>query len=427
MLCILPWDGCRSLVLFVFVLLLFVSAFFSAAETAFTSVSPSSIHRLVLNGDRRARIVDSLNKKKALVISTLLIGNTIANVASSSVATAAFLALLGKEGLVVSTVLVTCLVLLFSEVLPKTYALQNPEKISLHTARIVHYCSLVLSPVSITVRHIVDFTLKLLGMLGEPEMVSAADAMRNLILLHGSKGTMLQQDLDMLSSVLDLAQTEISQVMTHRKNLFALNIDEEVGVLIKQILRSSHSRIPIWQKREESIIGVVHVRDVTDLVREKGNNVTKKDIYNIMNKPWFVPDTTPLSVQLHNFRNKRRHLALVVDEYGTLQGAVTLEDILEEIVGDISDEHDIVRESLITAVDENEYHIGGGAPIRDINRQLRWALPEEASTIAGLILHDIERIPEEGEVFHLHGFVFKILEKSGNTISLLSVSNTLKN
>ncbi|QJC27751.1 hypothetical protein ANPL_03465 [Anaplasma platys] len=409
--------------LFVFVLLLFASAFFSAAETAFTSVSASSIHRLVMNGDRRAKIVDSLSKRKDQVIGTLLIGNTIANIGVSSVAAAMFLNLLGREGIIVSTFAVTCLILLFSEVLPKTYALQNPEKISLRTAKIVACCSFVLLPLSSMVRYMVNFMLKLLGANGAREMVSAADAMRNLILMHDSKGTMLKQDLDMLSSVLDLAQTEISQVMTHRKNLFALNIDEEVSTLIKQILQSNHSRIPIWQKSEESIIGVVHVRDVTDLVREKNNNVTKSDIYRIINKPWFVPDTTPLSVQLHNFRKKRRHLALVVDEYGTLQGAVTLEDILEEIVGDISDEHDVVQESLITPVGDGKYHIGGEAPIRDVNRELRWSLPEEASTVAGLILHDIERIPEEGEEFLLHGFVFKILEKSGNMISLLSVSN----
>ncbi|MDB1135048.1 HlyC/CorC family transporter [Candidatus Anaplasma sp. TIGMIC] len=407
--------------LFIFVLLLVASAFFSAAETAFTSVSPSSIHRLVVGGDRRARILDALRCRKELVISTLLIGNTVANVAASSVATATMLDLLGPGGLVVSTASITCVVLLFSEVLPKTYALQNPEKISLCTARMVSYCSFVLSPLSITFRFAVDCILRILGIQGEQELVSAADAMRNLISMHNGKGTMSQQDLDMLSSVLDLAQTEISQVMTHRKNLFALDIDEEVDVLLKQIFQSTHSRIPIWQKREESIIGVLHVRDVTDLVREKSGNVTKNDIYSIMNKPWFIPDTTPLSVQLHNFRKKRRHLALVVDEYGTLQGAVTLEDILEEIVGDISDEHDIVPESLITAVNENEYHIAGEAPIRDVNRELRWGLPEDASTVAGLILHNIERIPEEGEVFSLHGFTFKILEKSGNTISLLSV------
>ncbi|KDB56066.1 hypothetical protein O997_04430 [Anaplasma phagocytophilum str. MRK] len=412
--------------LIIVALSLLASAFFSAAETAFTSVSPSSIHKLVVSGNRRAKVVDALTARKELVISTLLIGNTVANVAASSVATAWLVGLLGSEGLVVSTVTVTCLILLFSEVLPKTYALQNPEKISLCTSVIVHACFLLLSPIAVSIRYIVDFVVKILGMRGEREMISAVDAMRNLILLHESKGTMFQQDLDMLSSVLDLAETEISQVMTHRKNLFALNIDEEVGVLIKQILQSSHSRIPIWKEREESIIGVIHVRDVTDLVREKSNNVTKSDIYSIINKPWFVPDTTPLSVQLHNFRYKRRHLALVVDEYGTLQGAVTLEDILEEIVGDISDEHDVVPESLITSISENEFHIGGGAPIRDVNRQLRWNLPEEASTLAGLILHDVERIPEEGEMFHLHGFLFKILKKNGNTISLLSVTTSHK-
>ncbi|MCU7611373.1 HlyC/CorC family transporter [Anaplasma capra] len=406
----------------VFIFLLLASAFFSAAETALTSVSASSIHRLVLSGDERAKVVDSLNKRKELVISALLVGNTIVNISSSSVATAMFLKFLGPEGIVVSTFTVTLLILLFSEVLPKTYAIQNPEKISLRSARIVACCSFVLSPLCSLVTHIVNYMMKVLGIQEHKEIVSAAEAVRSLIMMHGSKGTMLKQDLDMLSSVLDLAETEISQVMTHRKNLFALNIDEDVSVLIKQILQSSHSRIPMWQKSEESIVGVVHVRDVTDLVREKSSNVTRDDIYSIMTKPWFVPDTTPLSVQLHNFRKKRRHLALVVDEYGTLQGAVTLEDILEEIVGDISDEHDVVPESFITAISNSEYCISGEAPIRDVNRELGWNLPEEASTLAGLILHEVERIPEEGETFRLYGFSFKILKKNGNIISLVGIS-----
>ena len=410
------------IVLFVFVLLLIASALFSAAETAFTAVSVSSMHKLMLGGDKRARLVYTLSTDKEHVLSTLLIGNTIANIAASSVATVLFLRILGPEGIIASTISVTCLILIFSEVLPKTYAVQNPEKISLRTARLMFCCSLVLSPISAMVRFMVNLALKVLRAREDKEMISAADAMRNLILMHDGKGTMLQQDLDMLSSVLDLAQTEISQVMTHRKNLFALNIDEDVHTLIEHILKSRHSRIPVWQNSEESIVGVVHVRDVTDLVREKNSNVTKSDIYSIIKKPWFVPDTTPLTVQLHNFRNKRRHLALVVDEYGTLQGAVTLEDILEEIVGDISDEHDTIPQSMVTEVAPNEYHIDGGAPIRDINRQLRWNLPEDASTIAGLVLYNIERIPEEGEEFNFSGFLFKILAKSGNTLSLLSVS-----
>ncbi|MGN7678359.1 MAG: HlyC/CorC family transporter [Anaplasma sp.] len=406
----------------IFILLLLASALFSAAETALTSVSASSVHRLVLSGDRRAKIVESLSKRKELVISALLLGNTIVNVSSSSVATAMFLEFLGPEGIVVSTLTVTFLILLFSEVLPKTYAMQNPEKISLCTARCVACCSFVLSPLCSLIKCLVDYMLRVFGVRVGGEIISAAEAMRDLILMHGSKGTMLKQDLDMLSSVLDLAETEVSQVMIHRKNLFTLSIDEDVGVLVKQILQSSHSRIPVWQKSEESIVGVVHVRDVTDLVREKGSEVTKVDIYNIMTKPWFVPDTTPLSVQLHNFRKNRRHLALVVDEYGTLQGAVTLEDILEEIVGDISDEHDEVPESLINAISSSEYCISGEAPIRDVNRELCWNLPEEASTLAGLILHEVERIPEEGEVFQIHGFSFKILKKNGNTISLIGIS-----
>ncbi|KJV69614.1 HlyC/CorC family transporter [Candidatus Neoehrlichia procyonis] len=410
-----------SLILTVFILLLF-SAMFSAAETSLTSISISRINKLALQGNKKAAIVNSLHQKKKLVISTVLAGNTIVNIASSSLATAIFMKCFGPEGILASTITMTFLILLLSEALPKTYAIQNPEKVALLIAAPVMYCVFILSPLTTLIQYFVDVVLKIFRMHKDAEIISAADAMRNLILLHSTKGTMLKQDLDMLSSILDLAETEISQVMTHRKNLSALNIDTNVNDFIKQILKCHHSRIPIWKDREDIIIGILHVKDVVSLIREKNDSITQDDIYKIMTKPWFIPDTTLLSVQLHNFRKNRKHFALVIDEYGALQGIVTLEDILEEIVGDISDEHDITTENLIKSISENVYHISGEMPIRDINRQLRWNLPdEEASTLAGLIVYKIERIPEEGEKFQLYGFFFTILTKHGNVISVIQV------
>ena len=414
--------------IFIILILLISSAFFSAAETSITSISSSLIHKLMLQGNKRAQVINTLSQKKKLVINTVLIGNTIINITASSIATAVSIEILGPQGILFSTITMTLFILIFSEALPKSYAILNPEKIALLISCPLSFCVLILSPITLSIQYTIDFILKILHMHKDNEIISAAEAMRNLISLHDSQGTMLKQDLDMLSSILDLAETEISQVMTHRKNLLAFNIDTNINDLIKKILASSHSRIPLWKNQEDQIIGVVHVKDVITLIREKGKNITQEDLYKVMTKPWFVPDTTLLSVQLHNFLKNRKHLALVIDEYGALQGIVTLEDVIEEIVGDITDEHDVTTEAPIKKICENIYHINGDTSIRDINRQLRWNLPdEEASTLAGAVVYEVERIPEEGEEFLLYGLSFKILRKNGHTISIIQVDTSPQN
>ncbi len=405
----------------IFVLLI-LSFLFSGAEIGLTSISRSRVNKLKLDGNKRARIIDRLLNRKELTIGTVLLGNTIINITCSALFTAIFINLFGNEGILLSTIIMTFCILLFCEVLPKTYAIQNPEKFASFSAYFVLFFVKIFSPLTLGIQFIVNLILKLCGLHKDKEVISAADAMRNMITLHRSEGTMLQQDLDMLSSVLDLAETEISQIMTHRRNLFSLDINRNKEELIREILTSSHSRIPLWQKEPEDIIGVIHVKDLINALREKDNKTEEVDIAQVMSKPWFIPESTLLSVQLHNFRKNRKHLALVIDEYGALQGIVTLEDILEEIVGEISDEHDLIMENFIKKISDNMYHIEGKSTIRDINRQLYWNLPdEEATTLAGMIVNEIERIPDEGEEFSMYGFRFKILKKDKNIITVVEV------
>lgn len=412
-------DWISIFLLSVIFLLLVLSLFFSGAEISLTSVSRSRINKLKLSGNKKAKVINYLLNKKELTIGTILLGNTIVNITCSSLSTGIFIEIFGNEGIFISTIVITLCILLFCEVLPKTYAIQNPERTALSSSYFLLFFVEVLSPLTIGIQFIVNLVLKLCGLHKNKEVISAADAMRNMITLHRSEGTMLQQDLDMLNSILDLAETEISQIMTHRKNLFSLDINQNKEDLIKGILTSSHSRIPLWDGEPENIVGVVHVKNLINALREKNDEV---NIATVMSKPWFIPESTLLSVQLHNFRKNRKHFALVIDEYGTLQGIVTLEDILEEIVGDISDEHDIVTENLIKKISDNLYHINGGATIRDINRQLHWDLPsEEATTLAGMIVNDIERIPDESEEFAMYGFCFKILKKDENIITTVEV------
>jgi Mg2+/Co2+ transporter CorB len=416
-----------SLLSVIFVLLV-LSFVFSGAEIGLTSISRSRVNKLKLDGNTRAKIIDRLLNRKELTIGTILLGNTVINITCSALFTAIFINHFGNESIFLSTIIMTFCILLFCEVLPKTYAIQNPEKFASFSAYFLLLFVKISSPLTLGVQFIVNLILKLCGMHKDKEVISAADAMRNMITLHRSEGTMLQQDLDMLNSILDLAETEISQIMTHRKNLFSLDVNQNKEDLIREILTSSHSRIPLWKKEPEDIVGVIHVKDLINALREKNNKTEEVDITQVMSKPWFIPESTPLSVQLHNFRKNRKHFALVIDEYGALQGIVTLEDILEEIVGDISDEHDLITENSIKKISDNVYYIEGDATIRDINRQLHWNLPnEEASTLAGMIVNEIERIPDESEEFSMYGFHFKILKKDKNVITTVEVQVKVNN
>ncbi len=410
------------LVLSIIFVLLILSFLFSGAEIGLTSISRSRVNKLKLDGNKKAKVIDHLLNKKELTIGTILLGNTIINITCSALLTAIVINFFGNEGVFLLTITMTFCILLFCEVLPKTYAMQNPEKFTSFSAYFVLFFVKIFSPLTLGIQFIVNLILKLCGPHKDREVISAADAMRNMIVLHRSEGTMLKQDLDMLNSILDLAETEISEIMTHRRNLFSLDIDRNKEELIREILTSSHSRVPLWQKEPDNIIGVVHVKNLINALREKDNRTEEVNIAQVMSKPWFIPESTPLSVQLHNFRKNRKHLAFVVDEYGALQGIVTLEDILEEIVGEISDEHDLITENFIKKISDNMYHIEGKSTIRNINRQLHWNLPdEEAITLAGMIVNEIERIPDEGEEFSMYGFYFKILKKDKNTITTIEV------
>ncbi|WP_025264341.1 HlyC/CorC family transporter [Wolbachia endosymbiont of Onchocerca volvulus] len=416
------------LVLSIIFVLLILSFLFSGAEIGLTSISRSRVNKLKLDGNKKAKVIDHLLNKKELTIGTILLGNTIINITCSALLTAIVINFFGNEGVFLLTITMTFCILLFCEVLPKTYAMQNPEKFTSFSAYFVLFFVKIFSPLTSGIQFIVNLILKLCGPHKDREVISAADAMRNIIVLHRSEGTMLKQDLDMLNSILDLAETEISEIMTHRRNLFSLDIDRNKEELIREILTSSHSRVPLWQKEPDNIIGVVHVKNLINALREKDNRTEEVNITQVMSKPWFIPESTPLSVQLHNFRKNRKHLAFVVDEYGALQGIVTLEDILEEIVGEISDEHDLITENFIKKISDNMYHIEGKSTIRNINRQLHWNLPdEEATTLAGMIVNEIERIPDEGEEFSMYGFYFKILKKDKNTITAIEVRAKIDN
>ncbi len=406
-----------SLVIFLFLL---TSAFFSAAETALTAVSRARIYQLVMDGNKRAQIVSRLRKEKESMIGTVLLGNNAVNIAASAIATTLSVRLFGDEnGLVIVTVIMTLLVVIFSEVLPKTYAIQNAERVSLAFAPALSLLVKIFKPITYSIQFLIRIILRIFGIdiNKSNSLISSTDVIRGTIELHHREGKMIKQDRDMLGSILDLNDIEVENIMVHRTEVETLNADLSADELVKMAVSTMHSRIPLWRGEPDNIIAVLHVKNLIKIMREQKNALTSENILAICNKPWFIPETTSLRDQLLAFRNKRQHFAFVVDEYGSWQGIVTLEDIIEEIVGDIEDEHD-ETDNDIQKLDDNTYLLDGGVTLRDLNRQLGWNLPDDdASTIAGLLINEAETIPSIGETHILHGFDCTVLEKTALQIT----------
>ncbi len=403
---------------------LLLSAFFSASETALTAVSRARIYQLVVDGNKRARIVSRLRRNKESLIGTILLGNNAVNIAASALATSVSIQLFGSEGgLVMVTILMTLMVVVFTEVLPKTYAIQNAERVSLALSPILSVLVKLLYPITRLIQLFIHMVLKLFGVdiTRSNTLISATDVIRGTIELHHREGQMIKQDRDMLGSILDLNDVEVDSIMVHRKQVETINADLPPQELIHQAVSTMHSRIPLWRGQPDNIIGLLHVKNLIKVINEYQGELTSNNILTICHKPWFIPETTSLRDQLLAFRSKRQHFAFVVDEYGTWEGIVTLEDIIEEIVGDIDDEHDESYNDILPA-GADTYLVEGSVTVRDLNRHLDWDLPDdEAATVAGLLLHEAEAIPAVGESHDIGDFRFTVLEKDATQITRLRI------
>ncbi|PJK31043.1 HlyC/CorC family transporter [Minwuia thermotolerans] len=405
------------------VLLLVLSGFFSGSETALTAASRARMHHLGRMGNKRAVRVSRLVEQKENLIGSILLGNNLVNILASSLATSVLIVLVGDAAVAVATIVMTLLVLIFAEVLPKTYAIRNPDGFALAVAPAVDLLVRVLSPAVYAVQFVVRLTLRALGAhrLADND-ISVEDELKGTIELHAREGTVRKTAKDMLGSILELDDVDVSEVMMHRRRVVTLNADNPPEQIVADALASNHTRIPLWRGEQEEIVGVLHARDLArELVKNDGDP-SKLDIDEIAREPWFVPETTTLREQLNAFRRRHAHFALVIDEYGSLQGIVTLEDILEEIVGDISDEHDPVTAG-IKPLPDGTYEIEGSVTIRDLNRRFDWNLPdEEATTIAGLVVYEAQALPDKGQIFRFHGFTFEVLERRRNRINRLRIT-----
>jgi len=407
----------------VFVCLL-LAAYLSAAETAITGASRPRMHRLAQQGHPRAVIVNALLDRKDEAVSAVLLGNNVVNIFSASLSTAVLTALFGAAGVVYATLAIGVLIVIFAEVMPKTWALLRADRVALALAPSIMVTLTILGPLARGVAWISRFFLKLMNVRTDrtPDAEEQSDALRGAIELHGEgqTGDSAPAEKAMLRSVLDLGDRTVGDVMTHRGNVVLIDADQPTDAIVSQMLAAPYTRIPLYRGEADNVVGVVHAKDLFRAVKAAGDPDAVK-IDAIMTAPWFIPESTVLFDQLEAFRARHEHFAIVVDEYGALRGIVTLEDIIEEIVGDIEDEHDAIRRGVARR-DDGSMVCQGDVPIRDLNREFGWGLPEGvATTIAGLVLHEARRIPEVGQVYAFYGFRFEILKREGTRIAELRI------
>lgn len=405
----------------IIVALLAVSAFFSGAETGLTAASRPRMHALARKGLRRARLVNELRERKGQILTAVLIGNNLVNILASALATGALIALFGEAGIAYAALAMTALVVVFGEVLPKTFAINHADRVALAMAPVLRWVLAVLSPVVRATQAIVGLMLRLLGERRiEAGRKVSEEELRGAIELHAGAG--VRDERNMLRSILDLADVEVGTIMIHRRQVLAIDMEHKAAAVVEQALSSRYTRIPLWRGQSDNIVGVLHAKAVLQALRSNGGNFDAIRIGEIATPPWFIPESTTLLDQLEAFRRRREHFAIVVDEYGAFLGIVTLEDILEEIVGDIAERHEF-QVPGVRPMPDGSYIIDGHVTIRDLNRDFDWQLPDaEAATVAGLVMQEARRIPEVGQIFTFHGFRFEILRRKRNQVTGLRVT-----
>lgn len=399
-----------------------LNAFFSLAETALTAASRAKMATLEKEGDVKAARVNQLLEERADMIGAILLGSNLVTIGASAIATIIFTRLYGEAGAALSTIILTPLLLIFGEILPKSMAINGADDISRSVSLPVKIMVKILAPIMFVITGLVSLLMKMMGIKGEVYTTEQALAeIRGAVELGRQSGHLEKEDQDRLGGILDLKDLDVSDIMVHRKSMKTLDISNPPREILNQIIATPHSRVPLYKDEAENIVGVLHTKDLLRAIAENDGNIESLEIEKIMKAPWFVPDTTTLQEQLEEFLKQRNHFALVVDEYGVLQGLVTLEDVLEEIVGEIVDEHDIQKTGIRPQAD-GSINVDGWLPIRDLNRFKDWDLPDEdAVTVAGLVLHEAQSIPNVGQSFSFHGFRFVVLRKQRNQILALRI------
>ena len=411
--------------------LLVLSGFFSGSETALTAASRGKLRAAVDKGSKGAERALNITEDNERLIGSVLLGNNLVNILATSLATALFTRLFGESGVALATLIMTFLVLIFAEVLPKTYAITNPETAAARVSAPIALVVRLFAPVVSAVRVLVRALLRIVGVRTDPDsqILAVREEIAGALQLGHSEGVVEKEDRDRILGALDLSERTVEEIMLHRSKIEMIDANARPQEILEQCLESSHTRLPVFRDDPENIIGVIHAKDLlramyklVDEDQTMAGAISDFNITDIAMKPYFVPDTTSLDDQMRQFLRRRTHFALVVDEYGSLEGLITLEDILEEIVGEITDEFDPDAEHSVRRGEDGHYHVDGAMTIRDLNRATDWNLPDEAAnTVAGLVIHEAQIIPAVGQVFSFHGFRFEVTGRKDNRVTRLKI------
>ncbi|WP_432450167.1 HlyC/CorC family transporter [Aliiroseovarius marinus] len=416
------WISCAAIAA-----LLVLSAFFSGSETALTAASRAKLRNRADKGERAAQRALDITEDSERLIGSVLLGNNLVNILAASLATALFTRLFGDSGVALATLVMTLLVLIFAEVLPKTYAITRPEAAAAKASGPISLIILVFAPIVSAVRAITRGVLRLFGVETDPDshILAVREEIMGAIALGHSEGAVEKEDRDRLLGALDLGDRAVEEIMLHRSQIEMIDAAAPAVEVLEQILASRHTRLPVYRNEPENIIGVIHAKDLSRAmykVQAAGKKIEDFNPLDVAMEPYFIPETTTLDDQMREFLKRHTHFALVVDEYGSLEGLITLEDILEEIVGEITDEFDMQSDHEIKRLQDGAYVVEGHVTIRDLNRANDWSLPDdEANTIAGLVIHEAQMIPNEGQVFSFHGMRFEVMKRDGNRVARLKI------
>lgn len=402
------------------IILLLLSFFFSGVETAVTAISIPLLSARASKGDKRARILLELKNKPDKLLGTLLLGNNLVNIALTALSTSMLIDIFGPvQGVALATFGVSFVVLIFAEILPKTYAIQQTLPFAFAVAYPLKVIVFIFTPIVICFNAISKIVLKIL-----PKKKNATDDN----LKEEIRGTLAISNKNLpergiLGGVLDLDEVNIGDILTDRGRLVSLNVETPVPEILDFLRKTPYSRIPLWEGRRDNIIGILHVKKAIQLI-DAWRKDKKTNVRDFCTKPWFVLKSVSLLDQLNAFRKRKEHFAIVVDEYGDIQGVVTLEDLLEEVVGDIADESDLPNEAGLRwhLLPDGSYRLNGNATIRDINRAFHWNLPDdEATTLAGYVMYAAEKIPHVGQQFNINGWLFTVRHKTSNRLTQIDV------
>lgn len=416
----------------VILLLLVCSGFFSGSETALTAASRGKLRAQADKGSKGADVALRITEDNERLIGSVLLGNNLVNILATSMATALFTRAFGESGVALATLIMTLLILIFAEVLPKTYAITNSERAASLVSRPISIVVRLLAPIVGAVRFFVRGVLRVFGVQTDPDgqIMAVREEIAGALQLGHSEGVVEKEDRDRILGALDLADRTVEEIMLHRSGIEMINSADSPQDILEQCLKSNHTRLPVYHNEPENIVGVIHAKDLSRAMYAQiggpdgdASKLSTFAITDVANPPYFVPETTTLDDQMRQFLRIRAHFALVVDEYGSLQGLITLEDILEEIVGEITDEFDADdADPAVETASDGAFLVDGAMTIRDLNRAKDWSLPdEEAITVAGLVIHEAQMIPTAGQVFSFHGFRFEVVSREGNRISELKI------